>query len=669
MKRVMAFLLALSVCLVALSACSNSSQEDVRADATDSSDVTDVNQTETETTDETIPAIMNVELDQTQLQGKCDISEGNAYILEISNYNEAMAFGWAIVIDVGEDFDASSITYLNGSNKYLEEKDISMSCRLEGNQLIVVPDGWCYAENVMSFTDENTAATNENAAIDVNDKLYLLITSDKLSEEITFTANLYGYDSESGIYEMDTDSDTLQRATGKVVLQYCNGNFSEGLCWMEIEYEDTDERKNAIIDKAGNVVAEFDTDVFSSFGDFYNGVSLVNTEDGLFQYINTQGEVVFSSDDAEYGSLIQGMFDGGYMFVRKTESNLTSSATYYAVINCYKEFVIDWTEYSGWDLFNYYGGGVFIFMDGYSDQKSVSCFWYNAEEGTWGHINKYEGDWDGVHARSFLTQPGLVAETSDGWIMVEEDNKVNTDLIAISTKDGIAHDLNSKWDYAMSGVYGDGVYVLVALDYSDNVSALAYFDTNTGSIVTMDYEYANLIEDPESLFVDVRNSSFVEVGYWPAFNMPSIVNSSVTKTINSQSHLCTLQYSEGAMLLQLHGKDGVDYYTLIDKQGNSIVEPTPGEAIGMIGKGRFAVRVDGVYHILNEKGEEIFTNLTAKDSEYQAIDSAGEFHDGLAQFRVHCKTGYFDTIFVDTDGNVVFWLGETIVREITEVGA
>ena len=40
-----------------------------------------------------------------------------------------------------------------------------MSCRLEGNQLIVVPDGWYYAENVMSFADENTAATNENAAI------------------------------------------------------------------------------------------------------------------------------------------------------------------------------------------------------------------------------------------------------------------------------------------------------------------------------------------------------------------------------------------------------------------------------------------------------------------------------------------------------------------------
>lgn len=664
MKRVMAFLLALSVCLVALSACSNSSQEDVRADVTDSSDVTDVNQTETETTDETIPAIMNVELDQTQLQGKCDISEGNSYILEISNYNEAMAFGWAIVIDVGEDFDASSITYLNGSNKYLEEKDISMSCRLEGNQLIVVPDGWCYAENVMSFTDENTAATNENAAIDVNDKLYLLITSDKLSEEITFTANLYGYDSESGIYEMDTDSDTLQRATGKVVLQYCNGNFSEGLCWMEIEYEDTDERKNAIIDKAGNVVAEFDTDVFSSFGDFYNGVSLVTTEDGLYQYVNSQGEVVFSSDDTEYGSLIQGMYDGGYMFVRKTESNLTSSATYYAVINCYKEFIIDWTEYGRYDLFNYYGGGVFAFLDGYANNKSVSSFFYNAETDAWLSIPRYESNWDGVYSRTLLTQPNLVAENTNGWIMIENDGN----LIALSTKAGVGYDLDSKWTYGMSGLYGDGVYVLVALDYSDNVSALAYFDTSTGSIVTMDYEYANLIEDPESLFVDVRNSSYVEVGYWPAFNMPTIVNSSVTKTISSQSHLCTLQYSEGAMLLQLNGKDGVDYYTLIDKQGNSIVEPTPGEAIGTIGSGRFVVRVDGVFHILDENGKEVFTNLVAEDSEYQAIDSAGEFHDGLARFRVHCKSGYFDTIFVDTDGNVVFWLGETIVREITEVG-
>ena len=668
MRKAIAFMITLSVCLAMLSACDHSSHEDIRADDTNSSNVTNADQMETEGTVETISTVVNIELDQIQLQGKCDLSEGNTYILEISNYTEVMAFGWAVVIDVGEDFDASSITYLNGSNKYLEEKDISMSCRLEGNQLIVVPAGWYYAENVMSFTDENAAATNLNAAIDINDKMYLLITSDKLNEEITFTANLYGYDSGSGIYEIDTDADTLRKATGEVVLQGCNGNFSEGLCWVKIKYEDTGERKNAIIDKSGNILAEFDTDVFSSFGDFYNGVSLVTTEDGLHQYVNTQGEVVFSSDDPEYGSMILGMYDGGYMFLRKTEANLTSTATYYAVINSDKEFVIDWTEYGDYDLFNYYGGGVFVFMDGYSTSKSVSCFWYNAETGAWGHINKYEGDWDGVYARSFLTQPDLVAEETNGWIMVEEDNKASTDLIVISTQDGIAYDLDSKLDYAMSGVYGDGVYVLVDLDYNDNVSALAYFDTNTGSIVTMNYEYANLIEYPESLSVDVRISSFVEVGYWPAFNMPPIVNSSIIQNTSSQSHLCTLQYSKGAMLLQLNGKDGLDYYTLIDKQGNSIVEPTPGEAIGTIGSGRFVVRVDGVYHILDENGGEVFTNLVAEGSEYQAIDSVGEFHDGLARFRVHCKSGDFDTIFVDVDGNVVFWLGETIVREIAKVG-
>lgn len=159
--------------------------------------------------------------------------------------------------------------------------------------------------------------------------------------------------------------------------------------------------------------------------------------------------------------------------------------------------------------------------------------------------------------------------------------------------------------------------------------------------------------------------------YWPAFNMPTIVDSSVTKTISSQSHLCTLQYSKGAMLLQLNGKDGSDYYTLINKQGNSIVEPTLGEAIGTIGNGRFVVQVDGVYHVMNENGEEVFAELITQNPDIVSIESIGELHDGLCQINVWCEYSgqkYPTVIIADVNGNIVCRMGQTVVKEVTEVG-
>lgn len=665
----------LLICAIVMSACGKGSQEDIKTDYTENMNIANSTadseeQTATEETSTTTPSIRFVELDLSQRQEKSVLSKGNTYIIEVSNYSEVTADGWAVVVEVGEEFDAESVTYLNACNMYMEEQNISVTCTLEGNQLIICPEGWLFAENQMKCVDEDNDATNDNTAIGAYETLYLLIESKELSDSFALTTSLYGLDSVNGIYEIYVDSDMLRKATGEVVLQDCISDFSEGLCWAEIKYKDTKAYANAIIDKAGNIKKEFGGDAFSSFGNFYNGVSLVCTHEGILQYINTEGEIIFSSDDEEYGSMIQGMYDGGYILVQKVESSLTSSDTFYGIMNCYKNFVYNWTniKHDRYRVFNYYGNGVFGFLDEYDSNSSVSAAFFNAETYTWVSIPRFDDYWDGVSARTLLTQPSMVAEESNGWIMVEEEPRAYTNMIAVSTKDGIAYNLDSAFDYDISGVYGDNAYVLASLDSGDNVSGLAYFDTDTGEIVSVDYEYVNLIEKPENLFVDTINSTYVEIGLWPAYNMNGNDIYGFNDSIKSQSHHCMLRYSMGAMLLQLRGKDNLNYYALIDKQGNNIIEPALGDAIGTIGDGIFVVQVDGNYHILNQNGEEIFTDVTGNDLGYDSIQSVGNFYDGIAQFKMLHESGWVDTVLIDTDGNVVFSFGETIVKEIAEVG-
>ena len=57
-----------------------------------------------------------------------------------------------------------------------------------------------------------------------------------------------------------------------------------------------------------NIKAEFKENEFKEYGEFQNGVSLVITYEGIKQFIDENGNVVFSSDDEEYGSMIKGMY-------------------------------------------------------------------------------------------------------------------------------------------------------------------------------------------------------------------------------------------------------------------------------------------------------------------------------------------------------------------------
>lgn len=419
-------------------------------------------------------------------------------------------------------------------------------------------------------------------------------------------------------------------------------NFSEGLCWIRMTHSNGSQ-KDVIYDRNGTIVAEFESGQFKEFGDFHNSVSLVKTPDNIYHYIDTKGNLIFSSDDPEYADLIQGVFDDGYMFLRKTESSLTSSVRYYAVMNCYKEFVIDWTEYGDYDLFDYLGGGVFAFLDEYRNNSSVSARFYNSETNIWLDISEYGEYWRGISSNTLLMQPHLVAGQTNGWVMVENGGSP----IALSTKNGTAYDICAEADYEMSGLYGDGVYVLLETDYNDNVSGMAYFDTNTGNIKTIDYEHVELIT-PQTFYTTNRHSTAVEIGRWPAFNMPQYTND-MYENHRTYTHLCTLQFSEGAMLMQLKGKDGLNYYTLIDKQGNNIVEPTPGEAVATLGCGYFTVMHDGIFCVLNQYGDIVFENLTDGNATYGTVNSIDAFHDGIAYAYTTSGTG----LFIDTDGNVI----------------
>lgn len=627
MKKWICVLSVMAVCVSLFSACGNreqlsETQRTQRADFTESIII--------EPEEMVLPdnsEFDNVEVFTAKNDGaeeKYGFSEGDIYIVDVSNDNTLECDDWSVTLQVGSEFSINDLKYVGCCDPYLEPIDMEISCKLVRQSLII--------ESVLGHESAES-----------KEKMYLIFVCDKFFSGKDI---LYRPSKQKEAYEPELRD--LKQMTGEIVLDKRVTEYSEGLCWCVLKYKDTDATFSAIVDTDGNIISTMYEASYESYGEFQNGLSLVGSADKEYYYIDKQGKTIYSTDDAEYGDYIQGVFDGGYMFLLKNEADLESNVTYYAIIDCYGEFVVDWTDYNaGLRLFDHMGDGTFSFLDKYrdSDRNNVSASFFSAKTGKWTAIPQYGTEWDGILAPTIRNQTDNIAMDSDGWIMVESDH----DLITINVHSGEAIRVESKWTYDMSGEYGDGGYVLVKTGHNDQIEKLAFFDTGTKSIVPIEYEYIALVQKPESERLDVRTDVALEFGAWPAYNMPGSTSESLMQNDSfyvHYSHLHELRFSEGAMMLQLRGKDGLNYYTLIDMEGNSIIEPTPGEAIKTLGNGKFLICCDGEYRILNNKGDEV--EIAIADSLIQ-LYSADEYKDGLCWVETDKGNAY-----IDGEGNYVF---------------
>lgn len=551
-----------------------------------------------------------------------NISDGNVYMIDVTNYDNLPQGGWSVSIAVGDSFDMNSIQYLGCCNEYLESVDIEIRCELMNANLTIKSMG------------------SVQNADSVYSSLYLVVVSEELAagETVRFVPHADG--STTG-----TELREVQKMTGEIVLFQRICEFSEGYCWAQLMYSDTNQKITAVIDTNGNLISELNDEWIVSRGEFHNGVSLVEYDTGVCMFVDADSNILFYSDNPDYQDMIKGIYPGGYIFMERNEANLTSNTTYYAIMDCNENFIIDWTEYNGFYLFNYMGGDVFAFLDGFERGDDDTAKFFNAETKVWTTVSNIDGG-------SLWRLPDFVADDSDGWLVIGEGlERVSGGGILVSTRDGKTYTLDSNYEY---GIPYDGRIVIVDTGYyDDDFNGLGYVNIQDATYDMIDYGYLNLVRHPEKVWEKVRMEAAVELGYWPSYNAPGVIPSNMYNTTNTTTYLFDLVFSNGVMLLQLKGADGLDYYALMNEQGENVFEPVKGTAVDTLGEGRFLVSREGNYYIIDEQGKDVDI-LSGKD--YGMLSSAEEYRDGLSWVETFRDVNGF----IDVNGNYVFGEGDAL---------
>ena len=464
--------------------------------------------------------------------------------------------------------------------------------------------------------------------------------TDTISNETQDDKSPVSEDNSSGEKDDDKENEDI------INISSCDNSFSDGVCWVK-----TNNSSLALIDTAGKALYEIDDDKYNVIGDYHNGVALVETEDGIKHFIDKKGRVVFSSNDKEYGDMIYGMHEGGYIYLVKNDVSFEASKYYHALITYNREFKMDWEEVSDFPnsyYFMYHGDGLYSTVDEVDECTSVIFHNYKNEP-CFLYIDEYDinNDYDGIDAQSLIRQPKLIAE--GGWMIVnDDDNKIYHNTIIINTRTGKAYNAGNHYDSSLNGFWSDDCIVLIGED-NGKVERLAIFDTATCEYKELSYKYMDRIVLPGIECTPTYSliDNYLKFGFLPAFNVytektmdPSIVY--------RQTDYIDMNFSNGAMLLGLKGMDNQEYYALMDKNGNSIIEPTLGNAVKTIGEGLFLVNIDGKKTLINEKGQ--FVEIL----EGYSILNIEKFSEGLAYVSLYS----FDeknriSGFIDSECNFV----------------
>ena len=605
MKKTISLLLALALCL-SLFACGGGNETSTTA-STEPSTVTN------STTAPSAPENDAVKITVAENDGTYwdyNISDGNIYMIDISNYDDLSQNVWSVFITVDDEFDLNEVKYIGCCNEYLDPVDTQIRCELLDTTLTIQS----------SETEQHPAS--------VHNSLYLLIVSNSITEEkqVRFVPSI---DGDTAGMELRT----IQKMTGELLFSGKKSDFSEGYCWAELVYADTGKTITAIVNTSGHIVSEFTDEQLVSHGNFYNGVSLLEYESGVRMFVNPESEILFCSDDPDYQDMIKGIYPGGYIFLERTEANLTSNTTYYAIMDCRKDFILDWTAYDEFRLFNYMGGDVFAFLDGFGQGDDNTVKFYNAETKVWTTVNNIDGD-------SLWDLPDFVAEGTDGWITLQANGKG----VLISTKDGKTQTLGNYY----FGVIADNKVVALRITNTNvlnmiKIEELGYVSLDNQEHKSINYEYINLAQIPERILSHWHTPG----GLLPSYNIGN------TGTIMAETDIYDIQFSNNVMLLSLKGVDETDYYALINTEGKNVVEPVKGVALATLGYGKFLVEQDDNRYIINEYGEEV-TILSGID--YGSLLSADTYRDGLSWIQASRNINGF----IDINGNFIFGKGDTL---------
>lgn len=369
-------------------------------------------------------------------------------------------------------------------------------------------------------------------------------------------------------------------------------DYSDDVAWVEISKKEDDvfvESQWACIDKTGKVLFMLDTDLNTTPNAFENGVSLYKTGK-VYNVIDKSRNVVFSSKD--------GLFDGviahgdGFFAVYKYKETFDTRGYEVFFLNekgeqvgLYDEFFNEIPELI------YCGDGVF-----------ANCTWKSA-----GNTNGY-------------------------------------DFISVETNTPRFHVLGIYSNYDLSNIFVNniGLVEMGSGRMSDSAPALIYLDGTVAKLDITGYAYYDYgkISDDGFVFTSydigdkVETCCFFDLKTWTVTSLGDYGERVNIKRLED------LYFDNGHLLLPLVGADMKNYYTIIDKSGQSLFDPIVCKGAYALNEDRIMVKYDDKTVIINGNGETIF--------ELPLNCEIAPYRSGMAQI-----TGEERSIFIDTEGNVL----------------
>lgn len=370
----------------------------------------------------------------------------------------------------------------------------------------------------------------------------------------------------------DTEIDTNQQT-------YYIGStrgFSDGVAWVEARQKENGvvvETQWACIDTSGNVLFMLDPNTFEP-SSFANGVSLCKTYDSdyevnAYNIIDKSGNIVFSSTDGSFDAVIA-YSDGYFAVYTYTESFREAGYTVF-FMNHKGEVTtqIDGLRTKIPELINC-GEGVFAEKIRQNADAAVTYRFYDAKTG-----NEYEvGGISSHKSMSYIFH--------NGYAVIE--GKRMGDIPKLVSTDGQITELKqfgygSFYDF---GPVSDGGFVCTSY-YQDKVEWVKFYDISTGTLTRLG-----------------------NYGERVALNRAT-----------------GFRFDNGSMLLPLIGADGKNYYTIVDKSGQSLFEPVVCKYADSEGDDRILVKFEDKTVAYNGRGEMIF--------ELPAGQSVDSYQDGVAR--------------------------------------
>ncbi len=355
-------------------------------------------------------------------------------------------------------------------------------------------------------------------------------------------------------------------------------DFSNGYAWVSISGSES----CSLIDTSGKIICTStswvsDSDESSGVHDMSKDACYVEEADGIYKIINKEGKVVASSADGKFDEILAA--GDNLFFVHKYESGIDVSGHLYGTINEKGEFV----------------------------NKLREC--------PYGQVSETDIKYIGGKAFRLSLNAQIYMSSIDTYISggINKSNKpanIGDTLYIYNYHNFIQAEGSDTQYYDFDG------YKNVAISPDGKIEKAPDFDA-------------------------VINGMLVKKDYTNQYVSASFTDPATGKTsVFSKYDVSEIYSADNNFLLELNGKDGNKYFTVIDKNCNMLFEPVMGtEAVA--NDGRVVLSTDEGYSVLDYTGKVIIPVGT-----YSSIRS---FNSGIAW----AKNSSDQYVGIDINGKVV----------------